>query len=76
MQVESGTLGTSGGPRTDTSGRVLDTHAEPIPGLYAAGNVAAAPTAMAYGGAGGTLGPILVFGRLAGLAAATGPTTS
>ncbi len=70
VQVESGTLGTSGGPRTDTSGRVLDTHSEPIPGLFAAGNVSAAPTAMAYGGAGGTLGPILVFGRLAGLSAA------
>lgn len=72
VPVESGTLGTSGGPRTDDRGRVLDTRDEPIPGLYAAGNVAAAPTAMAYGGAGGTLGPILVFGRLAGLAAAEG----
>ena len=76
VQVESGTLGTSGGPRTDTSGHVLDTHLEPIPGLYAVGNVAAAPTAMAYGGAGGTLGPILVFGRLTGLAAAAEPTIS
>jgi succinate dehydrogenase/fumarate reductase flavoprotein subunit len=70
VPIRSGTLGTSGGPRTDASGRVLDTRNEPIPGLFAAGNVAAAPTAMAYGGAGGTLGPILVFGRLAGLAAA------
>jgi succinate dehydrogenase/fumarate reductase flavoprotein subunit len=71
VPVESGTLGTSGGPRIDVHGRVLDTHDQPIAGLYAAGNVAAAPTAMAYGGAGGTLGPILVFGRLAGLAAAS-----
>jgi predicted oxidoreductase len=70
VPIESGTLGTSGGPRTDARGRVLDTRSQPIPGLYAAGNVAAAPTAMAYGGAGGTLGPILVFGRLAGSAAA------
>ena len=70
VPVRSGTLGTSGGPRTDPQGRVLDTRLAPIPGLYAAGNVAAAPTAMAYGGAGGTLGPILVFGRLAGLSAA------
>ncbi len=70
VEIESGTLGTSGGPRTDASGRVLDTHSRPIPGLFAVGNVAAAPTAMAYGGAGGTLGPILVFGRLAGMAAA------
>lgn len=72
VEIESGTLGTSGGPRTDPQGRVLDHAGDPIPGLFAAGNVAAAPTAMAYGGAGGTLGPILVFGRLAGLAAATG----
>jgi 3-oxosteroid 1-dehydrogenase len=70
VPVQSGTLGTSGGPRTDPQGRVLDTRLAVIPGLYAAGNVAAAPTAMAYGGAGGTLGPILVFGRLAGLSAA------
>lgn len=72
VPIEPGTLGTSGGPRTDPRGRVLDTRLDPIPGLYAAGNVAAAPTAMAYGGAGGTLGPILVFGRLAGSAAAAG----
>lgn len=72
VPVKSGTLGTSGGPRTDASGRVLDTRNEPIPGLFAVGNVAAAPTAMAYGGAGGTLGPILVFGKLTGEAAASG----
>lgn len=70
VPIEPGTLGTSCGPRTDGRGQVLDTYDRPIPGLFAAGNVAAAPTAMAYGGAGGTLGPILVFGRLAGLAAA------
>jgi 3-oxosteroid 1-dehydrogenase len=72
VPIEPGALGTSGGPRTDAQGRVLDTRMRPIPGLYAAGNVAAAPTAMAYGGAGGTLGPILVFGRLTGRAAAAG----
>ena len=41
-----------------------------IRGLYAAGNVMAAPTGMVYGGAGGTLGPALVFGYRAGRAAA------
>lgn len=70
VEVHAGTLGTSGGPRTDANGRVLDTSGTPIPGLFAAGNAAAAPTALAYGGAGGTLGPIIVFGRAAGLAAA------
>ena len=71
VPVHSGTLGTSGGPRTDVDGRVLDAAGIAIPGLFAVGNAAAAPTALAYGGAGGTLGPIIVFGRAAGLAAAS-----
>jgi 3-oxosteroid 1-dehydrogenase len=69
IEVRSGTLGTSGGPRTDLDGRVLDTRGEVIPGLFAAGNVAAAPTGMVYGGAGGTLGPIITFAYRAGVAA-------
>jgi predicted oxidoreductase len=69
VQVRSGTLGTSGGPRTDLHGRVLDTRGEVIAGLFAAGNVAAAPTGMVYGGAGGTLGPIITFAYRAGMAA-------
>jgi 3-oxosteroid 1-dehydrogenase len=72
VEVHSGCLGTKGGPRTDLDGRVLDTRGVPIPGLYAAGNAAAARTGRAYGGAGGTFGPILVFGRRAGAAAAAG----
>jgi succinate dehydrogenase/fumarate reductase flavoprotein subunit len=43
---------------------------EPIPGLYAAGNVSASCYGMAYPGAGGTLGPGLTFGLRAGDAAA------
>jgi len=70
VEVRSGTLGTSGGPRTDIDGHVLDTHGRPISGLFAAGNVMAAPTGMAYGGAGGTLGPIITFARRAGAEAA------
>jgi len=71
VQVHSGALGTKGGPRTDGDARVLDLDGEPIPGLYAAGNVMASVMGMTYGGAGGTLGPGMVFGFLAGRHAAT-----
>ena len=51
---------------------VLHVSGDPIPGLYAAGNAMAGVTGKAYGGAGGTLGPAMVFGYRAGHAAATG----
>lgn len=66
IKVVSGGLGTKGGPRTDEHARVLDLDGRPIEGLYAAGNVMASPFGMTYGGAGGTLGPAMVFGYLAG----------
>jgi succinate dehydrogenase/fumarate reductase flavoprotein subunit len=72
VKLESGVLGTNGGPKTDGHGRVLDWQDHPIEGLYAAGNVMAAPLAMIYGGGGGTLGPALTFGYLAGKHAASG----
>ena len=71
FRVLPGCLGTKGGPRTDPDGRVLSVlDGEPLRGLYAAGNVAASPFGLAYPGAGGTLGPALVFGVRAGEAAA------
>jgi len=70
LQLESSTLGTKGGPRTNRDGAVLDVDGGVIAGLYAAGNVMAGPTGMVYGGAGGTLGPAIVFGFNAGRHAA------
>jgi succinate dehydrogenase/fumarate reductase flavoprotein subunit len=70
VQVRPGALGTKGGPRTDENAQVLDLDGQPLPGLYAAGNVMASVMGMTYGGAGGTLGPAMVFGYLAGRHAA------
>lgn len=70
VALRPGMLGTKGGPRTDGHGRVLRWDDTVVPGLHAAGNVAASPFGMAYPGAGGTIGPALVFGTRAGEAAA------
>jgi succinate dehydrogenase/fumarate reductase flavoprotein subunit len=70
VPVHLGLGGTSGGPRIDADGRVLGEDGAPVPGLYAAGNVAANPFGGAYPGTGATLGPALVFGVQAGRAAA------
>lgn len=70
VEIGMGMLGTNGGPQTDASGRILDHRGSPIPGLFGAGNVIASPTGGVYAGAGGTLGPALTFGYLAGRTAA------
>ncbi|GGD06659.1 FAD-dependent oxidoreductase [Nocardioides daphniae] len=70
VPVHSSSLGTKGGPLTTPDCEVVDVDREVIPGLFAVGNVMAAPTGMVYGGAGGTLGPALVFGYRCGLAVA------
>lgn len=72
VPVSIGAMGTKGGPRTDHDARVLHVGGEPITGLFAAGNAMGGVTGRAYGGAGGTLGPAMVFGYRAGHAAATG----
>ena len=76
VPVSVGAMGTKGGPRTDRDGRVLHVSGEPIPGLYAAGNAMGGVTGRAYGGAGGTLGPAMVFGYRSGHAVATGQSAS
>ena len=70
FRILPGALGTKGGPRIDSNARVLDTRGQAIPGLYAAGNVMGSPFGMTYGGPGGTLGPAMVYGYLAGRHAA------
>lgn len=70
VEIHSGLLGTNGGPRTDGAGRILGHDGAVIPGLFGAGNAIACPTGGIYAGAGGTLGPALTFGYLAGRAAA------
>ena len=66
VKMEAGALGTAGGPKTNADAQVVDWSGNPIPGLYAAGNAMAAVLGEVYGGAGGTLGPGLTFGYLAG----------
>lgn len=66
----AGTLDTKGGPKVNTAMQVLNTYGEPITGLYAAGNCTAHPAGQAYWSGGGTIGPALTMGRIAGLNAA------
>lgn len=60
-----------GGLAIDLETRVTDTHAQPIPGLYAAGEVTgAAGINGSYGGSGTFLAPSVLTGRMAGRGAA------
>jgi 3-oxosteroid 1-dehydrogenase len=58
-------LGTKGGLKADALGRVLDGSNQPIANLYAAGNNSGSPFGNCYPGAGGTIGPAMVFGFVA-----------
>ena len=70
-EIVPGDLGTKGGLRTDTVGRVLDTSGAPIAGLYAAGNTMAAASGTVYPGGGNPIGASALFAHLAVLDAAT-----
>lgn len=65
IQINLGDLGTKGGLKADARARVLDEQGQPIPGLYAAGNASGSPFGHCYPGAGGTIGPAMVFGYIA-----------
>ena len=72
--VTCGITFTFGGLRIDTSARVLDTDMQPIPGLFAAGELVGGIFYFNYpGGSGLTNGS--VFGKIAGRGAATLVTT-
>jgi 3-oxosteroid 1-dehydrogenase len=60
MRIDPGDFGTHGGLITNTDAQVLREDGNPVPGLYAVGNCAAAilPT---YPGPGSTLGPAMTF---------------
>lgn len=70
VEVRPADLGMAAGLVTDASARVLAPDGTPIAGLYACGNDMQSVMNGAYPGPGITLGPALVFGYIAGRAAA------
>jgi succinate dehydrogenase/fumarate reductase flavoprotein subunit len=73
LRLQAGAIGTKGGLRVDGQGQVLGAglpDGAAIPGLYAAGNVAACSVPWGYAGPGATLGPALTFGYVIGRALA------
>jgi 3-oxosteroid 1-dehydrogenase len=70
VPIHPGALGTSGGIRTDDSGRVVAESGEPIAGLYAAGNVTSSVFGGTYPGGGATLGSAITRSYAIGAALA------
>jgi fumarate reductase flavoprotein subunit len=62
---------TGTGLRIDAEARVLRTDERPIPGLFAAGELVGSLHGDRYIGGGGSFGPCIVFGKLAGENAAS-----
>ncbi len=83
IKMVPGDLGTKGGLRTDTVGRVLREDNTVIDGLYAVGNTSIPVMGHTYAGPGATIGPAMTFGYLAAIdiaerskaSAATGSAT-
>jgi succinate dehydrogenase/fumarate reductase flavoprotein subunit len=76
IPVFVGALGTRGGLQTDEHARVLDNFGSVIEGLYCCSNAMACATGIGYPGAGGTLGPNLTFGHIAGRAIVAGSASA
>lgn len=70
-RVRAGTFGTLGGPVINENAQIVSTDGAPIPGLYGAGNAAASVFGGSYPGGGGTLGPAVTMGWVAGASAAS-----
>ncbi|MEV4124760.1 FAD-dependent oxidoreductase [Nocardia sp. NPDC049707] len=70
LPIHPGAVGTKGGARIDRHARVLDWTGHPIPGLYAAGNAAAAVFGPGTIAGGLTIASALTWGRIAGRDAA------
>ncbi len=78
VQVVPSDIGTCGGLLTDPDARVIGRGDEPIPGLYAAGNITATVLGRHYLGAGASIANTMVFGYRAArhALAATAPEPS
>ncbi len=73
LRVHPATLGSFGGPRVNLQGEVLDEEQNPIPGLYAAGEVANGQLfESVYPASGTSITAVIVMGREAGREAAEG----
>jgi 3-oxosteroid 1-dehydrogenase len=64
-EIYPGDVGTSGGVITNEHAQVLDQSDEPIPGLYATGNLTATVMGRTYPGAGASIANTTVFGYIA-----------
>jgi hypothetical protein len=65
MKVWPGGPNTQGGPRRNADSQVMRVNGEPIPGLYAAGEIGSV-YGMLYPSGGGNIAECLAFGRVAG----------
>ena len=62
---------TGTGLRIDAQTRVIGRNERPVPGLFAAGEIVGNLHGDRYIGGGGSFGPCIVFGKLAGETAAS-----